>query len=314
MSLRSVGLGISLLASGLSGGVAHAQLSPNSPVTDAALTKQLGIEQRIGEQVPTDQPFVDENGKSVTLKSYLGQRPLMIVPIEIGYEGSSALLDDSIMQVLSKSGRQNKMRLGRDFDLVLVSINPKEVSELALAEKRKLSENIDAPTYYNPLRGTEPKRPPSQPGLEAGLHILTGSEPSIVATTNALGFKYKYSPEEGVLANPLGAVFVSATGKITGYSIGAVIVTKYAEAALADAAANRNSPPADSGQKFAIYKVSSAALRNRPIIENVIKFTGWSTLVALIASISYLSFKYRTPAIPDAKGPSSKPGGPAASA
>jgi len=314
MSLRSIGLGISLLAAGLGSGIAYAQLSANPPETQASLTQQLGIEQKIGSQVVADQPFVDEKGKPVTLASYLGKRPILVVPIELGFEGSSALVDESIMKVLSKAGRQNKMRLGRDFDLVLISIDPKEIAELALAEKRKLSENIDAPTYYNPLRGLEPKRAPSQPGLEAGLHVLTGTRESIAATTDSLGFKFKYSSAEGVLASPLGAVFVSPTGKITGYSIGKEIVTKYAEANLADAAANRNSPAADEAQKFALYKPSQAALRNRPIIENIIKITGWSTLIALIASISYMSFKYRTPAIPDADGPSSKPGGPAASA
>jgi protein SCO1/2 len=314
MFARSIGLGGFLAAGLLGGGTAYAQLSANPPETAASLTQQLGIEQKIGNKVVTNLPFKDETGKTVTLDTYLGKRPLMVVPIELGFEGSAGLVDDSIMKVLSKSGRQNKMILGRDFDLVLLSIDPKEISELALAEKRKLSENIDAPTYYNPLRGLEPKRPPSQPGLEKGLHVLTGTRESIVATTDSLGFKFKYSPTEGVLASPLGAVYVSPQGQVTGYSIGREIVTKYAESNLADAAANRPSPLADEAQKFALYKPSLAALRNRPIIENVIKFTGWSTLIALIASITYLSFKYRTPAIPDAGDSSSNPGGPAASA
>ena len=291
---------------------AKAQFAPVP--ASSATSDSLGIVQKIGDKIPVDATFTDDKGSTVTLGSYLGKRPLLIVPVEIGYDGSAALINDSLIRVLSKAGRQDKMRLARDWDVIILSINPAEKYELALAQKRNLGETIDAPTYFNPMRGTEPKRPPSQPKLDEGLHILTGSREDIKAVTDSVGFKFKYDPKEGVLANPLGTVFVSKDGLITGYTIGSEIVTKFAESNLKDATQGRLSEPADDGQKFAVYKVSKQALRNRPIIEGVISITGWTTLVALICSIAYMSFKYRTPPVPTRGADNHKPGGPQASA
>src|SRR4051812_44371204 len=110
------------------------------------LTRSMGITQRLGEYVPKDAQFKDEDGKTIHFGDLLQGRPIVLVPIFYACRTGCPLVTDSVMQTLAKAGKsENEMIPGRDLDVVLLSIHPKETPELARAKKNLILSAIEPP-------------------------------------------------------------------------------------------------------------------------------------------------------------------------
>ena len=112
------------------------------------------IIQRIGNQIPTDVPFKDQMGRDVTLRALLEKRPAIALAIFCRCTGVCSIELENLVSTLD---RMTDKRVGRDFDVIVVGINPRETPELANA---KLQQTLA--TYRN-LKGTD-----------SGWHFLTG--------------------------------------------------------------------------------------------------------------------------------------------
>jgi protein SCO1/2 len=92
--------------------------------------------------------------------------------------------------------------VGREYEVVVVSINPRETPTLAAAKKA---------TYLSSYRRV---------GAENGWHFLTGSETSIRVLADAVGFHYEYDPESKQYAHTTGLMVVTPEGRIAAYQYG----------------------------------------------------------------------------------------------
>src|ERR1041385_7535514 len=114
----------------LASGMAWAQAAPDPPGLPARL-RGIGIQQRLGEVVPSDVPFLDENGQTVTLASLAQGRPVVLAMDY--YE--CTMLCNQILNGVVRGLHPLSLRPGRDFDVVAISINPEEGPSLAAGKR-----------------------------------------------------------------------------------------------------------------------------------------------------------------------------------
>lgn len=181
------------------------------------MVKQVGIDQKLDQNVPLNLTFNDENGRSVELGRYFGMQPVVLVLVY--YE--CPMICNLVLQGVVKAFRVLQFEPGKEFQVVVASIDPKEKPELAAQKKENMLK--------------EYKRPES----EHGWHFLTGSEESIKALADSVGFRYVYDAETKQYAHAAGLTVLTPQGKISRYFYGTEFSAKDLRFALIEASQNK---------------------------------------------------------------------------
>jgi protein SCO1 len=234
------------------------------------LLRRVGFDQRLGAQVPLDLVFRDEHGRDVPLGAYFGKRPVVL---------SLAYYECPMLCTLALNGQVRAYRaldfsIGRDFDVVIVSINPHETPVLAAAKKA---------TYLSSYR---------RPGAEAGWHFLTGSEPSIRALASAVGFRYEYDPVSQQYAHATGFMVVTSAGRIAAYQYGVEYSPRDLRLALMGASEQRIGSPVDQVLLYCFHYDPSTGKYTLAVL-NLVRGGAILTLLALMTFIVIASRRYR---------------------
>ncbi len=180
------------------------------------LLKEVGIDQHLGDQLPLKLPFVDDTGRAVDFGTYFGNKPVILALVYY----QCPMLCNLVLDGLLRSLNSISLKSGQDFQLVAVSINPKETPELAAAKRA------------NYLKGY------NQPDGAAGWHFLTGTPGSIEALTRAVGFRYAYLPEKDQFAHASGIMVITPGGKISRYFFGIEYSPRDLRLGLVESSAN----------------------------------------------------------------------------
>jgi protein SCO1/2 len=188
------------------------------------LLKDVDLVQKLDAQLPLSAPFRDETGRDVTLGEYFHKgRPVVLVMMY--YE--CPMLCSQVLNGLITSLRPLNFEPGKEFDVVGVSINPKEMPGLARDKKKAYLED------YN------------RPQTAGGWHFLTGDEPAIKQVANAIGFQYAYDEEIKQYAHPAAITVVTPEGRVSRYFYGIEYSSRDLRLGLVEASANRIGSPAD---------------------------------------------------------------------
>ena len=161
--------------------------------------REVGFDQHLDQPLPLDTEFVDEHGRTVRIGDYFGQgRPVVLAFV---YYGCPMLCLQSLSGLASTLGvlAENP---GEDFEVVSVSIDPRETPAMALAKK----------AHYVERSG--------KPSIASGWHYLTGTEPNIRKLTAAAGFRYVWDEATQQYAHPAGIVVATPAGKVSRYLFG----------------------------------------------------------------------------------------------
>jgi protein SCO1/2 len=185
-------------------------------LTDAQLSK-IDFDQKLGAQLPLDLWFHDETGKDVKLADYFTTKPVILV---LGYY-QCPMLCNATFNGMVEALNDMRWSIGREFEVVHVSINPTETFQLAHAKKQ---------TYLKRY---------GRVGADKGWHFLTGDQKSIDLLTEAAGFRYIYDPEVKQYAHASGLIIVTPQGKITKYFAGVSYSPEHLFTALQDASKER---------------------------------------------------------------------------
>lgn len=159
---------------------------------------RVDFEQRLGATVPVNAIFRDEVGAPVRLGQFLGERPVVLA---LAYYECPNLCT-VVLNGLLESLRNVRQDVGRDFDVVVVSINPQETPKLAADKKHTYSMRY------------------GRPGTGKGWHFLTGDGASIQQLADAVGYHYVYEPKSRQYAHPSGIVIITPEGKVSRYFLG----------------------------------------------------------------------------------------------
>ena len=161
--------------------------------------EDVGVEARLGAQVPLELPFVDSDRTPVTLgKFFDGRRPVVLT---LNYSNCPMLCSLQLTGLFDALGRM-AWNLGENFQMVTVSIDPKELPERAQSTKQKYLKMY------------------ARPGVAGGWHVLTGEEQAIRRLADTVGFRYRYVPATGEYAHAAVTMILTPDGRVSRYLYG----------------------------------------------------------------------------------------------
>jgi len=234
------------------------QMAPVSDKPPAILNK-VGIAQRLNEQLPLALTFTDDAGQQVQLASYFGKKPAILALV---YYQCPMLCSEELNGLTSALS----FVPGKDFSVIVVSIDPTEGTELAAAKKR----------IYLRRYG--------HPETAAGWHFMTGTQENIDALTKAVGFGYVKIPgPDGRLtqfAHASAIQIVTPEGKLAQYYMGVEYSPKDLRLGLVEASANRIGSPVDNILTYC-YHYDPQTNKHSLIVARVVQMGGFVTFVTL---------------------------------
>ncbi|MFQ5676003.1 MAG: SCO family protein, partial [bacterium] len=227
----------------------NAQTASASSKIDAL--SGISIEQKLNEQIPLEVNFRDEAGRSVQLRDYFGEKPVILALVY--YE--CPMLCSMILNGLLKSLNALSFDVGDEFNVVTVSFDPGETPELAAAKKR---------TYMSKY---------GRQDAENGWHFLTGDEASIRKLTASVGFNYTYDPETDQFYHASGIMILTPNGRLSKYFYGVEYSIKDLKFGLMEAASNKIGSPVDQLLLYC-YHYDPETGKYGVVIMNVIRVFG----------------------------------------
>jgi protein SCO1/2 len=182
-----------------------------------AILENVGIDQKIGQQLPLDLVFKDESGRDVTLGEFFGTRPVVLA---LAYY-ECPMLCTQVLNGMTGALKTLSFDAGKDFDVVVVSIDPMDGFRLAADKKA---------TYV---------RQYGRPATEGGWHFLTGKDASIKPLANAIGFRYAYDANLKQFAHGAAIYVATPKGLVARYFLGIDFAPRDLRLALVEASNNR---------------------------------------------------------------------------
>jgi protein SCO1/2 len=176
----------------------------------------VGIEQHLGRSLPLDAKFRDEEGREVRLGDYFGPGKKPAVMAMAYFE--CPMLCTLVLNGMVKALRPLSFTAGNEYDVIAISIDPKDTPELAKKKKEAYLESY------------------ARRGDGSGFHFLTGTEDSIRVVADAIGFQYRYIPETGEFAHAASIYVVTPLGQLSRYFFGVEFSSRDLRLAFVEAA------------------------------------------------------------------------------
>jgi protein SCO1/2 len=238
-------------------------------LSDDALL-QIRFDQNLHTNISLNLPFVDEQGASVRLGQFFRNKPVILV---LGYY-QCPMLCSLVMNGMVESAEDLKWSIGRDYEVIDVSIDPAETPALAAAKKR---------TYLKRY---------GRSGAADGWHFLTGDAHAIAQLAHEVGFRYVYDPVSKQYAHPSGLVILTPQGRISRYLFGVAFSSNDLYAALRDASSNQVSSPI---QQFILlcFHYNPITGRYSATILDILRLLSVATLLGIVVLVVYMSRRHR---------------------
>ena len=238
-------------------GMTQGVMSPPANLRPPGLTR-VGIEQHLNEQIPPNLTFRDETGKPIQLGDYFGRKPLILNLVYY----QCPMLCGEVLSGLESALRVLKFDVGKEFDVLTVSFDPKETPEMATAKKTEFVKRY------------------GRPGAAAGWHFLTGPQSSIDALTKATGFQYEYDPKTQQFAHATAIMVLTPEGKIAQYYYGVEFAPKDLRLGLVQASQNKIGNLVDEVLLYC-YHYDPDKGRYGAIISRILKLAAGATILLL---------------------------------
>ena len=234
----------------------EAQVADDLP----AVFEGVGITEHLGDHIPTDIVFLNEDGEQVSFSSLVPDgQPVVLNFVYHTCPMLCSILLDQLVDGLKDLDRTP----GDDFQIITVSMAAYETTDLARKQKERYLAILD------------------RPGAGIGWHFLTGDERSIRALADAVGFEFQWVEETEEFAHPAALIFLSSDGKITRYLHGMDYKAGNLEKALIEASQGSVASVVD---RIVLYCYQFDPGSNSYVIHatNVMKLGGLLTLGLLV--------------------------------
>jgi len=233
--------------------------------------QQVGVTQRLNQMLPLDVQFVDDTGKTVRLGDYFGKRPAIL---SLVYYNCPMLCSEE-MDGLASALEMVRLTPGKDFNIVIISIDPSETPQIAARKK----------AFYVKRYG--------RPETANGWHFLTGQQAAIDAVANTTGFGYVRIPGlDGKLdqfAHASAIEVVTTDGRLAQYYLGVEYSPKDILLGLVEASGNKIGSPVANILTYC-YHYDPQTNRHSLIVARVVQLGGMMTVVSL-GSFMFVMFR-----------------------
>lgn len=237
----------------------------------ATILDKVGISQRLNQPLPLSATFTDDAGQQVQLARYFGQKPAILALVYY----QCPMLCSEELNGLTGAMQMVDEKPGRDFNIIVVSIDPTEGTELAATKKRSYVKRYGHPESAD------------------GWHFLTGTQANIDALTQAVGFGYTKIPgPDGKLtqyAHASAIQIITPEGKIAQYYMGVEYSPKDIRLGLAEASDNRIGSPVDNILTYC-YHYDPGTNKHSLIVARIVQLGGLVTVLTL-GGFMYMMFR-----------------------
>ena len=269
-TIRKLALSLTLAAALGSAfcGVASAQYftPPDTKKVAPPGLEGVGIDQRLNEPVPLNLTFKDEQGKTVHLSDYFQDGRPVILNL-VYYQ--CPMLCTEVLNGLTAALKVIGFVPGKQFEIVTLSIDPRETPQLAANKKE---------SYLKRL---------GNPNAAQGWHFLTGEQSQIKALADAIGWRYQYDPKLDQFAHAAGIVLVTPQGRIAQYYYGVDYSARDMRLGIVEASQNKIGSLADEVLLYC-YHYDPRSGRYGATIINIMRLAGIATVLVLGGSMVLL--------------------------
>lgn len=238
-------------------GVAAFSANAQQATTPAILSK-VGITQNLNARIPPDLMFRDETGKSVRIGDFFRQKPIVL---SLVYFDCPALCTEVLNGEL-RTMKAISLDLGKDFDAVTVSFEPKDTPALAKAKR-----DVYAGQYGRPEAADH-------------WHFLTGDQQSIDALTNVVGFHYAYDSSIRQYAHAAAILVLTPDGRIDRYFYGVIYPARDVRLGLVEASEGKIGNLTDHALLYC-YQYDPMTGKYGVVVMNVLRAAGGLTVLLL---------------------------------
>lgn len=235
-----------------------AQMVDPMKAAAARAFNEVGIDQKLNEQVPLDLTFRNEKGDTVRLGEYFHKKPVVISLVYY----QCPMLCTQILNGMVQTFKTMKFTAGNEFDVVTVSIDHTETPEMAAEKKASYVEEYG--------RG----------GVADGWHFLVGDSLQIKQLADAVGYRYMYDPLTKQYAHASGIMVATPQGKLARYLYGIEYGSKDLTFSLMEAAQEKIGSPVDK-LLLLCYHYDPTTGKYGMVVANLLRGGGALTLLVL---------------------------------
>jgi protein SCO1 len=252
-------------AQGLNQGISAQGLPAQSVPSEL---DNVGIDQKLDAQVPLNLSFRDESGQPVTLQKYFTDKPVILALVYY----DCPMLCTEVLNGLTKTLQQLKFDIGKDYQVVTVSFDPKETPQLAAAKKAAYIQRL------------------GRPGAAQGWHFLTGPSDSIQKLTSAVGFRYVWDPKTQTFNHATAIMVLTPQGKLSKYFYGVDYSPTDMRFGLIQASNNKIGTPVDEVLLFCC-KYNATTGKYDLIVSRLLSLAGGVTIL-ILGSFLFVMFRF----------------------
>ncbi len=229
--------------------------------------KTVGIDQKLGSQLPLDAEFKDENGNVVKLGTFFNQKKPVILAL-VYYE--CPMLCNEVLNGLTGSLKGISFDAGKEFDVVAISFDARENDKPDLAKNKKES-------YLNRYK---------RAGAEDGWHFLTGTQSEIDKVTQAVGFNYIFDEKTDQFAHAGGIMIATPEGKLSRYLYGIDYSPKDIKFSLIDSSEHKIGNPVEQLFLYCFHYDPASGKYGLAILR-VLRGAAVATIIGIVALILF---------------------------
>jgi protein SCO1/2 len=243
------------------------------------LLQEVGLDQKLNAQIPLNLTFKDESGRTVRLGDYFGKRPVILT---LNYFECPMLCTEVLNGLTSSLGTLN-FSIGKEFEVVTVSFDPRDTPQLASAKKANYLARY------------------KRAGAAEGWHFLTGRPAEISMLTRAVGFRYAYNANAGQFAHASGIMVATPDGRLSHYFYGIEYGPRDVRLALIEAADRKIGSPADQ-LLLACFHYDPSSGKYSLAVMRIVRTGGVATLLVIGVAVVMMRRRERSGPLPSDAG------------
>ena len=264
--MKHFGLTIAVISLFLLPYSSEAQLNQKKP----SQLEDVGVEERLGEQIPLDLTFANAKGDSIKLEElFANGKPVLLNPVY--YECPQ--LCSMIKEAIFKGVKDLKWSPGKEYNIVTFSFDPSEQTALAAENRERFLNKLD------------------REGAAEGWHFLTGNKENIDKLTESVGFNKKRL-QDGQYAHGAAIMFISPDGVITRYLYGLKFDEFNLRNALYDAADGNIGSAAEQVLLYC-YQYDADSNTYVPVAWRIMQIGGFATMLILGIFLGLMWLRHR---------------------
>ncbi|GAC1352583.1 MAG: SCO family protein [Polyangiales bacterium] len=229
---------------------------------------EVGIEEHLGASLPLDLAFRDHTGANVRLSQYFDRRRPVL--INLMYHRCT-MLCSVVLDALTDTLRKVEWTVGVEFDVISISIDPHDSPDIAARKRRQILAKYE------------------RPDADHGWHFLTADETEIARVADALGFRFRWDPEQKQYAHPAAIFLVTPEGKVARYLYGVEFAPRDVRFGLLEASEGRSVSTVERILLFC-YHYDATGHRYTLLVNRVIRF-GAVVLLLLVGGLLAVLWK-----------------------